>query len=170
MYKFLLAIIIIPLSIGFVSKPKCYEKKVNGLYSVCIPLSLSEIKGLNPDASLQFTNPKDNIFIIVIDEAISDLDKVEADYSLRNYLKFAIVNMGELKNRVVGNPESIVIGGVDALQTKITGGFDGTDYEFRLIVLRSKTHMFQILAWNGANLKEKKKIAVNEMIMSFRLL
>lgn len=170
MYRFLLLIIIVPICFGFDSKPKCYEKAVKGLYSVCIPLSLSEIKGLNPDASLQYLNPKDNIFIIVIDEAISDLVKVEADYSLTNYLKFAINNMGELQNRVVGNSENIVINGVEALQTRITGGFDSTNYEFRLIVLRSKTHMFQILVWNATNLKEKKKKAVNDMVSSFRLL
>jgi hypothetical protein len=170
MYRFLLLILIIPVCFGFDSKPKCYEKKVKGLYSVCIPLSLSEIKGLNPDASLQYMNPKDNIFIIVIDEPISELVKLEADYSLKNYLKFAIENMGELQNRVVGNTESIVINGVDALKTKITGGYDGTNYEFKLFVLKSKTHIFQILVWNGADLKEKKKKAVNDMVMSFRLL
>lgn len=155
---------------GFDSKPKCYEKKVNGLYSVCIPLSLSEIKGLNPDASLQYMNPKDNIFIIVIDEHISDLIKVEADYSLKNYLGFALKNMEELQNRVVADPENLTINGVDALQTKITGGYDGKNYEFRLIVLKTKTHMFQILVWNGIELKDKKKKAVYDMAMSFRLL
>jgi hypothetical protein len=155
---------------GFSSKPKCFEKKVNGLYSICIPTSLSEIKGLNPVASLQYTNPIDNIFIVVVDEAISDLVKVEADYSLKNYMNFALKNMGELQNKVVGAPETITINGVEALQSNITGGFDGTNYEFRLIVLKGKTHMFQILEWNGANLKDKKKKAVNDMVMSFRLL
>ena len=170
MYRFLLLIILIPICFGFDSKPKCYEKKVKGLYSVCIPLSLSEIKGLNPDASLQYMNPKDKIFIIVIDEPISDLVKVDADYSLKNYLKFAIDNMGELKNRIVGDPVSLVLSGVEALQTNITGSYDGKDYEFRLIVLKSKTYMFQILVWNGAGLKVNKKNAVNDMVMSFRLL
>ena len=170
MYRFLLLIIIIPVCFGFDSQTKCYEKKVKGLYSVCIPLSLSEIKGLNPDASLQFVNPKDNIFIIVIDEPISELVKVEADYTLSNYLKFAITNMGDLQNRVVGKSENIVINGVEALQTNITGGYDGIDYNFRLIVLKGKANMFQILVWNKADLKEKKKIAVNSMVMSFKLL
>jgi hypothetical protein len=170
MNRILLLIFFLPFCLGFDSSPKCYEKKVKGLYSVCIPLSLSEIKGLNPDASLQYMNPKDNIFIIVIDEPISDLIKVEADYSLKNYLKFAIDNMGDLENRVVGSPESININGVEALQTRISGRYDGKDYEFRLVVLKGRTHMFQLLEWNGAGLKEKKKKAVNDMIMSFRLL
>jgi hypothetical protein len=170
MYRFLLLLSIVLISFGFASKPKCTEKQINGLYSVCIPKDLSEIKGLNPEASLQYLNAKDNIFIIVIDEAISDLVKVDADYSLNNYLNFAIANMGELQNRIVGKPETIIINGVEALQSKIKGGYDGTDYEFRLIVLKGKTHMFQILVWNAVNLKEKKKKTVNDMIMSFKLL
>jgi hypothetical protein len=143
---------------------------VNGLYSVCIPSNLSEIKGLNPDASLQYLNPEENIYIIVIDEPISELVKVEADYSLPNYLNFAIKNMGDLEGRVVGTPQSININGIEALQSRISGAYDGKSYDFRLIVLKSKTHMFQILVWNGTGLKEKKKKAVNDMLMSFRLL
>jgi hypothetical protein len=170
MYRYLILIFIIPICFGYTSKPKCTEKQVKGLYAVCIPNTLSEIKGLNPEASLQYLNPEDNIYIIVIDEAISELVKVQADYSLGNYLNFAIKNMGDLDNRVVGKPETIIINGVEALQSRISGAYDGKSYDFRLLVLKGKTHMFQILVWNGAGLKEKKKKTVNDMIMSFRLL
>jgi hypothetical protein len=170
MKRFLILIIGSLLVISFDAKPKWTERKVNELYSIFIYNSMVETKNLNESASLQYQDSSKQLYILIIDEEKKSLHDLDADYTLDAYFKFVVANMKGINEFASAEPVSLEINGLKAKQAIITGKTKNQELYYNLVVLESRTHLFQIVAWTTADSKEKKKLSLDAMIRTFRIL
>ncbi len=142
------------------------KKSSNGLFSIDVPTYMAEAADLNDVASLQYSNPAKEMYVIVIDD-----DKVElgGKYTLDSYFNFAksnIVNGIQSAKEIPQNVSSI--NGMPSRQEAITGLFSDLGVYYFLTVVESPTHFYQIMSWTLADNKSLYGDDIKKMAGSFK--
>jgi hypothetical protein len=148
---------------------KYNEVKVNSQYSLSIPEYMTPTGEMHKQASLQYQNTEKELYLVVIDENKEQMEAYDLNYDIETYYKNIIsIPFNEaLKNGKVSIPGRMDIDGNKALVSEITGTIDGSDIYYKLVVIESARHFYQIVLWTKQDYKEKMESIMDSIIQSF---
>ena len=107
-----------------------------------IPGTWTKLPELNKQASVQVGNKRNEVYLIVITDAKTELDNLEKHHQLTRDRM-----LQEMKNVSATKPVSLTIDGHPALQDEISGTENGTNVVFLHTTVDDGDHFQQILAW-----------------------
>jgi len=145
-------------------------------YKLDVPANFKKVKDLNKEASLQYQNALDELYVIVIDEpkdvlaqAINDnglQDRYTDD--LKGYSKLITDGM-ESSIAVQKMPpfKELTIGGDKARELSFEGISSGTGVYWKLAFIEGRDHYYQIMVWTLAESRKKHEKKMNTIVNSF---
>lgn len=146
-------------------------------YSIGLPSFLSEGKGLNDDASLQYQNLFKELYIVVIDEnkesfkeaiEINELEDVY-ETNFNGYTELLIGSLEEAVKFKNKKETETKINGLPAKILEFEGNVDGIDIYYQVAYIDGITNYYQIMTWTLANKKETYQKTMNEIFKSFKV-
>ena len=147
------------------------EKK----YSVEVPDFLTKGDKLHPDASLQYQNLTEELYIIVIDELKSDVtaaaEQGALGESFTNDLKgYAELTSGGFSGEgfTKSAMRDTIINSLPAKTMTAKGKVDNNDVFYSVAWIEGKKAFFQVMTWTLASKEEKHKERMNKMIASLK--
>jgi len=151
------------------SSTKFNEATAAGICSIKIPEYMSVAKDLNESAVLQYSNPKEEMYLIVIADSKDEMKAANVNYTLQSYFDFAAKNLeGSVTNYKLTAPKSKKIHGNDALIGEINGNFNQYEVMYKLGTIESSKRFYQILTWTMGENRTKYGNDMNIMIESLK--
>lgn len=150
---------------------KFETKIIKNLYSIEIPEYMEETNELNSNAnaSLQYKRPSSSreIYVLVIHDDKTMLG--DSTFELKTYADFSL---DEIKQSVsdikVSEYRELEINGLKAIQTEVTGKFNGAGIFYLVTIIESKSHFYQMFNWTLEENAERYKPDIFRMINSFQ--
>lgn len=156
------------------------EVKVNDLYSMMIPEHMTEDTSLNAEASLEYADAQDELYIIVIDEWTDDYVaafKGTEDYDnsksvLENYAtaqREACAGFLSVANELTElSPGKI--NGLKSYTFVMRGYVDGVEPQifYKTRFFQGKEHLYTVMTWTLASLRDENLPEMNGMLDSFK--
>lgn len=137
----------------------------DGKIKFTVPGTWTKLPELNKQASLQVGDKDNEVYLIVITDAKSDLD----NFTLEKYQQRTRDRMlGKMKDASATQPVALTIDGHPALQDEITGTEKGTHVVFLHTTVDDGDHFRQILAWTLKSRWQKQNDLLREVTASFR--
>lgn len=136
---------------------------VKDKFTIELPEFLSETKGLNDDASLQYQNIFKKLFVVVIDEP--KIEGLDLD---------ALASVGKgglesaLQESVFSPVKDTLISGMKAKLLTLSGKISGEKIYYELAYLESDRNLYQILTWTTFKKKEKYRKEMKTMLTSLK--
>jgi len=150
-------------------KTKFNEAKVAGKFTMQVPEYMAVATNLNKSASLQYSNPTEEVYMVVIDDSKEEMKAADVNYTLQQYFDFAAKNLeNSVNNYKLSSPVSKKINGNSALVGEITGKFDKYDVFYKIAAIESSKHFYQILSWTMGDKKDKYSADMDAMIESLK--
>ncbi|AXG73540.1 hypothetical protein DVK85_04560 [Flavobacterium arcticum] len=159
------------------SKEEIQTIKIKGLYSIELPEYLTKTTGLDNSASLQYQNTLREVYIMVIDEPKSKLEKAIKENALEDYYTPDLDGYAKLLNEGIETRASLdsvpqliskKINGLNAKTATFTGNSQGIDIYWSLAFIEGKNNYYQVMIWTLADKKEQYKETMKAMINSFK--
>ena len=155
------------------------EVNVEGRYSMMLPDYLKPGSDLNTEASLQYQNPYNEIYIIVIDESKDDFKKTfiengDYDFSKGILVNYTSVQMESIKSNLSSviseNLRTLETGAGTAIVYDVTGTQDGIEEQmgFSVEFVEGKLNLYMIMTWCFALEKSKYQADMDAMLSSFK--
>jgi hypothetical protein len=166
--RVLSALLLVALIWGCSSESEFREVYVNDLYWIDLPSYLDSTAEFNSDASLQYVNKEKAVYIMVIDQPKAEYEAADMQVSLDDYYGLVALQFSEGKEHSSADePNTINVNGMRSLQTEATGKENTHDIYYKLAVVESESHFYQILVWTLLKQKEKYSNDLQKMIDSF---
>ena len=153
------------------------EVVIEDRYSMNIPAFLERTTDLNEDASLQYQNISQELYIIVIDESVEEfrmalvengLDSLYS-FDLQGYSDLLMLGINMELGQFEGNDfEERTINGLSARVLQMDAVYDEMDIHYKFAYLKGTDHYYQVMTWCTAAEKEKHRQVKEDMINSFR--
>ncbi|MCR5860915.1 hypothetical protein LRS05_01585 [Flavobacterium sp. J372] len=150
---------------------------VGGRYSLDLPKSFKKAKGLNPEASLEYMDAANRLYVIVIDEqkdavinAIVE-NGLENTYSpdLNGYSQLLADTMKpNLKAGTIEPFKDTIINGLKARKTDLEGIVENLRIHYKLGVVEGKNRFYQIMTWTAPDDLQKNQEEMQAIINSFK--
>lgn len=157
------------------SQTKFEEQKVGHVYYMSVPDYMSKTLTLHDNAGLQYMNSIKEAYVLVIDEAKSDLEAVSLKFSnVQDYYDFMLKNYEKsLTDTKVKKAETIKINGYQAIQTELRGKFETEDKKqvsicYLLTAVETKNYFYQIACWSTDENRDKLREDFKKMVSSLR--
>ena len=177
MKKITLVLLILLSLISCESSDKVETVAINNKYSVDIPTNLTVSTQLNDEASLQYMNAHEELYIVVLDESIADFKKAIDENNLgdqfkddlEGYSKMLLelfVDRTEATN--VSEVNKTTINGLPALIYSFDANLSGHDVKYQIAYLEGQKDYYQVLTWTLGSKNEINKNKMKNMIMSFK--
>lgn len=131
-------------------------------YSLDVPTYLSKTTEFNPEASLQYINVDKAVYIMVIDQSKSELEATGVEVTLKDYFDLATLQFETFEA-----PDQRTIHGMNAIQTEAVGFMNTHHVFYKMAIVESETHFYQILAFTLLEQKEQYAKELQNMIDSF---
>ena len=156
---------------------KSEDVVVEGKFTMKIPLNMGVATDLNDDASLQYQNLFNELYIIVIDESVSGFDSLvvdndlEEDYGvdLEGYFNLVIDGCTmNLENPLVSDAIDININGLSSKQIGIEGEIEGIEIYYCYTVIKGKSTYYQIVTWTLLEKKARNEKLLKKIALSFK--
>ncbi len=146
-----------------------HEVKTKDLYSLKLPEYLKpSVTMLNEEASLQYSKPDRSFFVIVIDEARSNLAINNKAITLVEFFETSTANIvGGLTQVQSSTPEAVKVNGLDAYKMTIVGKHDQLTMIYKCLILESMGHFYQVYAWTVADLMSNYEKDLDAILNSF---
>jgi hypothetical protein len=153
---------------------------INDEYSIEIPRHMKVATDLNADASLQYNDLEEELYIIVIDESTKEFretfrNEKEWDENLtvaENYRKVQIANMKKTLKSMKGKPtlQKTSISKTPAEIVDFVGKVDGIDplIYYKIGFLESDGKLYMIMTWTLNDMRSRHNTEMMNMIKSFR--
>lgn len=150
---------------------------IDNKYAMEIPSSMNKVQNLNDDASLQYMNGLNELYIIVIDEPKEDINTAidEAGlndvYSkdLKGYARLLQDGLDEVaKVKSKSDLKLVNINSLNAMLTEVEAVIDGLDIYYHFAYIAGKERYYQIMTWTLLDRKEKHREKMEKMIHSFK--
>lgn len=130
------------------------EVTVNNQYSIQIPQSMERTNELHDFAQLQFADEERGYFLIGIEEDKQELRKLQLFYGLDDYAHFVTRTVADgldTVNVVMQNEQTV--NGFACVSTDLfgalTSGAEPVEVFYRLMVLESSSHFYQLITWTS---------------------
>jgi len=155
--------------ISYAQKTTFKEVKGNGNFIVQVPDYMSNDTSLNKDAAISYSNPKEEMYLIVITDSKKALKDAGINYTVDSYFAFASKNIESMvTSSNVTEPKKSKINGNAALVSIITGKFGELGVYYKLGIVESKEHFYQVLTWTLDSYKTKFDKDMDKMINSLK--
>lgn len=151
--------------------------QVNNQYELWVPKNLFKTKELNEDASLQYMNAFDELYVIVIDENLREVNEAFAGLydSVETLAGFEIyVNLvsssffNALSLDTYPEFNNTTIHGMPARVARINAMSDGERVAYEYALVKGEDCYYQIITWTLADQREKMQQKMDKMIVSFK--
>ncbi len=153
----------------FARPAKFSEIKADKLFSIEVADYLTKTDSLSPNASLQYRNKDKGIFLLVISESKDTMQHYGYAYSLLKYFHAVTDELkAKLNPGVLGNFFETKINGQKAMLGSVKGTANGTEVYYRLAIVETRSHFYQVLAGIVAEEKSRYEEEMDRMINSFR--
>lgn len=148
------------------------EVNINNLYNVEIPSSLSKTYDLNDEASLQYENVDEDVYLIVLDEnkkevknAVNELLEDEELIDIYAYLQFTTFATDyDFKNYL----KKSIINGLKARQLDVVNHLDEHDVFYKMSCYEGKTNLYFLVTWTTLENKDRLNPVLQNIINSFK--
>jgi hypothetical protein len=168
------------------SKPKAVPSEEitvgSGGYKIGIPNHMVSSTELNDEASLQYNDLAEELYIIVIDESKTEFIKTFTDDpefpyddKLTPEKNYRMNQMHSLTGRMNlrGTPEieKATINGLDAEIVSFVGTPSTVDLEiyYKLAFIEGTKKLYMVMTWTLADRKATHEAEMNQMLQSFKL-
>jgi hypothetical protein len=176
--KHVLQVVLIAFAFISCSKTESAETvNIGGRYSIDLPKSFKKANRLNPEASLEYMDAVNGLYVIVIDEqkdavinAIVE-NGLENTYSpdLKGYSQLLADTMKpNLKAGTIKPFNDTIINGLNARKTDLEGIVENLRIHYELGVVEGKNRFYQIMTWTTPNDLLKNQEQMQAIISSFK--
>jgi hypothetical protein len=152
---------------------------INDQYSLMIPKNMKATKDLNDEASLQYQNTTEELYIIVIDEPAGEFVNAYKkskgwDPGLTTVENYRKVQLAALKKAIKrkGKPtiQKATVNGDPMEIVDFTGVVPGITYPifYKIGFIESGKNLYMIMTWTFAERKALHNRAMEEMVRSFK--
>jgi hypothetical protein len=169
--------------LSFFSFSSCQEEKeyearlVNNTYSIEIPLMLTQATSLHDEASLQYQNLQQELYVLAIEEPKNEIhDMIHQEEALTNftpdfegYAKLITENM-DLRVRLdhVTELKDTIINGHKAKLQTMESEIDGNKAYYWIGIFEGDKNYYQVITWTLLAKKELHQSKMEHMIYSFK--
>jgi hypothetical protein len=169
--------------LSFFSLSSCQEEKeyearlVNNTYSIEIPLMLTQATSLHDEASLQYQNLQQELYVLAIEEPKNEIhDMIHQEEALTNftpdfegYAKLITENM-DLRVRLdhVSELKDTIINGHKAKLQTMESEIDGNKAYYWIGIFEGDKNYYQVITWTLLAKKELHQSKMEHMIYSFK--
>ncbi len=148
--------------------------KIKNQYSLDIPTSMSLATNLNKDASLQYQNVFDDLYLMVIDEPkqiTNTFIKDNTDFTpnLDGYSQ--LIKSGlqtSVTNPIFSQIERKQINGLKSNLISLSGKVENYDIYYEFAHVEGKNHYYQVFVWTSLEKKDKLSAKMKKIINSFK--
>ncbi|MEN9639163.1 MAG: hypothetical protein RLZZ262_1031 [Bacteroidota bacterium] len=178
-YSILLLFAVLTLMAGCSDTANLKWNKVEkGTFSFMIPDIIEERTDLNEEADLQYGNLIKEVYVVVLEEPVSEVDPFFADTLLGNgqppmeqysdliYNQFS--ETGEVEVTQISERERKVNTTHDVHTWNCTAKNNGFDAYYEFAVYRSEKSYYQVIAWTLLERKDKYKDVLQKMVNSLQ--
>lgn len=146
-------------------------------YSIEIPTYLRKTNNLNEDASLQYMNMIKELYVMVINEPISEFEEslivnnLQDSYSkdLKGYSSILIHTFeNETSSNEIINQKDTIINNLPAIVYKKTATVDGVEVYYHFAYLQGKENFYQVFTWTLAEEEKTHNKVMEKMLYSFK--
>lgn len=139
---------------------------VKDRFSIELPTNLKRTEGLNEDATLEYSDPIKELYIIVLEEPKAD--SVSEPITLDRYFELASkgIEYGVEEGKLI-SPVRQTINELPAIISDISGKFEKENIIYKLAVIEGKRSFYQVLCWTlGKHINENEE-KIDKMVASF---
>ena len=134
---------------------------------------MTEMDLENPEAQLQYGSILQDHYALVIYEDIEELKGFGFDFSIEDYMGFALENvLNTISNFKYErlNEEIQNVTGIDYISYKIWGTFDSEniDVYYRLTIFKSEQYFYNLMTWCLADDERIFEPNMDKMVKSFK--
>lgn len=152
---------------------------INDQYSLAIPKHMKVTKELNDDASLQYQNLEEELYIIVIDEPTDEFINVFRrekgwDPGMTNAENYRRVQMASMKKKIKIKGKPVIrktkAGSISMEIVDFSGKVKGISFPifYKIGFLESGKNLYMIMSWTLDERKSLHNSTMEEMLKSFR--
>ncbi|MFN3939337.1 MAG: hypothetical protein ACK4IY_02040 [Chitinophagales bacterium] len=134
------------------------EYRYKNKFVIYVPNYLIPDDSLNLHAQLTFSDFSNEVFLLVINESKSELQKIGIQPSAAEYYTFTKESiLLSIENATITSERSNTVNGLKTLTCEINGTFAGQKVFYILSVFESDTDYYQLLAWTTDAVKNAVK-------------
>ncbi|MFO0551451.1 MAG: hypothetical protein U0271_23875 [Polyangiaceae bacterium] len=146
------------------TKPQVVQAK-DGSFELTTPPTWSTQTTLNAAAELQVGNPRDEEYLIVLQETKTSLGRM----SLDEFSDLGVEDLTHsLKTPDIGKPTPLTIHGLPARQYVVSGKYNALDVTYIVTFIEGRNHYYRVLAWTLGRLYSGKRQKLLDAIVSFK--
>lgn len=151
--------------------------EIPGKYSIEVPQSLTVALNLHKEASLQYENKLEELYVIVIDETKDEFIRAVTDNQLSDmyppdlngYTKLITEGFKEsLEDCSLSAISDKVINGLKSKSFTVTGTLDDEKVYYSMTCFEGKEHFYQMMIWTYASKQDFTRAKFDHMINSFK--
>lgn len=149
--------------------------KIDGKYTIEISSLLSRANNLYDGASLQYSNERRELYIVILEErkkAYSDLIELDPQNYEPGIKGYADLLITDTQTRVKADIAPLLteskINKQKACTTEFTGKVDGIPIYWQIAYIEGKNTYYQIMTWTLNEKKEEYQDTMKAMINSFK--
>jgi hypothetical protein len=153
---------------------------ISDQYSMMIGKHMKEDKTLNDEASLQYADTEEELYIIVIDEVTKDFTNTFRsvkgwDNNMTAAENYRRVQMASLKKKIKFKGKPVITktkAGTLAMEiVDVTAKVSGIDSPifYKVGFLEGGDHLYMVMSWTLADMKTRHSREMEEMISSIRM-
>lgn len=139
----------------------------DGSCEIKVPSHMSEANDLNTQAILQASNPKREIYVMVIDDSTKDFSKSTT------IDKYATMLQDDVKKRLqdaeFSSVSSSTIGDLDSREFDATGGMGAVQGKFKYAIVKTDDNFYQIISWTLPTKYDENKAEMEAIVKSFKV-
>jgi len=129
-----------------------------------VPSFLDTLKQINPDASLELSNSKQEVYIVVIQENIEDLKATDSTYNLESYFQFMSQSFAPA---VFEKPLTTTINKSPAMVVSAIDEENERPVVYTVALVAGEKTFYQIITWTSATKKDLYGDLLDEIVYSF---
>lgn len=151
--------------------------KAKGKYSLELPGAFEKAKGLNKDASLQYQDIYNDLYVIVIDETKGELKRVLVKNEMTQVYPNDLNGYSDIIINGIGPEITIdslppfkeeLINDLKSRQIAFEGTSEGLHIFWKFAFVEGQNTYYQIMAWTSSDKREKFEPMMDEIIHSFK--
>jgi len=135
----------------------------NGLFTMSVPTYMHASNDILPGVTvMQYVSDSASLNMLVFDTSRNGLN----EKTLKAYYDSA-VSQPNLQNAKIDSPKFLMLNGDSAYSTTMTGLLNDTAMYYRIEVIATKTHFFDILLWTKASKVKGLQEDIEKIMNSF---
>jgi len=148
--------------------------KIKNQYSLDLPQNMSLVSNLNNEASLQYQNIFDDLYVIVIDESKQNINSIlenDTDFSpnLNGYTQLLKTSLQTtVAHSVFSNSKKTQINGLKSYTSSLSGSVDSFQVFYEFAYIEGKSHYYQVFVWTSLEKKDEISPKMKKIINSFK--